>query len=188
MDENSSIPPKRKRGGPTFIPTQNQRWLVQVLSSHGFSQEFLCRNLRDDNGRTITISVPTLRKAFKEDLAHGHEQVKAAMIASLVKQGLAGNVNAIKYWLSLRGGPEWRPIMPVGGGEDEGGTPIASAGTTIIIRGGLPQQITYEAGSPAVEGENPATPQGTLPLEEVAAADIKPNGKANGHAESDDHD
>ena len=118
-------PPKRPPGHPAFVPTDPQRQLVRILISHGFSHEAIARNLQ--------INSKTLKKAFKPELEYGHEQLEAAMGVALVRAGLNGNVNAIRYWLYCHGDPRWKAtnkdmdeVMPLGG-----------AGTTIIIKGGL---------------------------------------------------
>jgi len=90
----------RPNGRPPFEPTDSQRQIVQILRSNGISQRTIAANIGCD--------VQTLRKHFRVELADGHVQVVAAMGAALVRAGLAGNVNAIKYWLSTHGGPEWR--------------------------------------------------------------------------------
>jgi hypothetical protein len=121
-------------GRPQFEPTREQRWLVLVLRAHGISHDTIARNLTPDGG----ISVPTLKRAFKQELAGGYEHVKASMIAALVRAGAQGNVGAIKYWLATHGGQEWRmphndsdaPTVNVNGGS-----------ATIIVKGGLPDTL-----------------------------------------------
>ena len=46
------------------------------------------------------ISVPTLAKAFREELVEGLERVKAAMITTVVKPGIGGDWRAARYWLA----------------------------------------------------------------------------------------
>lgn len=131
------------------MPTKEQRWLVQVLHAHGIPLAAIARNVRDDGQH---IDVKTLKKAFKAELATAFVQVKAAMIAALVRTGMQGNVTAQRYWLLTQGGPEWR--VPWGNDRDGAAPIIAGAGesgTTIIIKGGLPP-IDYDA--PVIEHED----------------------------------
>jgi hypothetical protein len=103
MDADRKNPSPRVRkpnGRPPFEPTDSQRQIVQVLRSNGIPQRTIAANIGCD--------VQTLRKHFRVELADGHDQVKAAMGAALVRAGLAGNVGALRYWLSTHGGPEWR--------------------------------------------------------------------------------
>jgi hypothetical protein len=90
------------RGRPPFEPTDNQRQLVQVLVSNGISHASIAEQ--------IGVSEPTLRRAFKRELVNGHERIKAAMGAAIVRAGLGGNMFAAKYWLSTHGGPDWKVV------------------------------------------------------------------------------
>jgi hypothetical protein len=83
-----------------FEPTQEERENVQTLAGNGVSEVIICKILK--------ISKMTLRKRFKEEIAIGRDIVTAHMGAALVREGIAGNVAAIKYWLLTRGGPEWK--------------------------------------------------------------------------------
>jgi hypothetical protein len=69
------------------------------MSSNGDTAATVCRSYEK-----------TLRKYFAVELATGRAQVRAAIGASIVRQALAGNINAARYWLSTHGGPEWREI------------------------------------------------------------------------------
>ena len=83
-----------------YEPIDEEREFVLVLAGNGVSQVVMAKLLR--------ISKRTLQKAFKEELADAHDYIKAQMGASLVREGLAGNVAALRYWLGTHGGPEWR--------------------------------------------------------------------------------
>jgi hypothetical protein len=52
--------------------------------------------------------------------------------ASVVRQALAGNINAASYWLSTHGGPEWRLTErhEIGGFD---GAPISVSSQSKII-------------------------------------------------------
>lgn len=142
-----------KGGRPLFTPTREQRQMVQVLHAHGISQSTIAKNIGADG-----IDPRTLRRAFRAELHGAKEQVKAAMIAGLIKAGLGGNVAAIRYWLLCWGGPEWKPPQ----GHDNDAPNQAAGNTTIIIKGGLPPVVYTDQPD---EDEAPA-----------AAA----NGKGNG--------
>jgi len=137
-------PPERNKGGrPRYQPKPQDRQLVHALHAHGFSLRFIAKK--------VGIDVTTLRKAFREDLRQAHEEIKAAMVASLLRSANGGAWGAAKYWLMCFGGPEWKPpreaedVLPPG----------ANAGnTTIVIRGGLPPQVYTDAG-PDIEGVPP---------------------------------
>lgn len=132
--------------------------MVQVLHAHGISHTTIARNIRSTE-YPHGIHQRTLTKAFKEELGNAREQVKAGLIASLIKSGLAGNVSAIKYWLGLFGGPEWRMTHL----DPDAPNANANGNTTIIIRGGLPPVvISSDADEDEIEG--------------LRAADIKPYG------------
>jgi hypothetical protein len=109
--------PRRGRGQPAFEPTPGQRQNVVVMRGNGESLRAIAH--------AIGINVNTLRKHLKVELQTGHDTVRQAMGAALVRAGLAGNVHAIRYWLSCRGGPEWRVVerREIGGLPD--GLPIA---------------------------------------------------------------
>jgi hypothetical protein len=94
------IETKNRGGRPAFEPTDSQRQLVQVLVSNGIAQRVIAHHL--------SIHEDTLRKHFRDELESGREHVEAALGAALVRAGLAGNVNAIRYWLCTHGGPEWK--------------------------------------------------------------------------------
>jgi len=137
------------RRGVTFEPTPEERFLVQTLSSHGISHGVIANVVRRSSGG---ITVKTLYKYFREDLNGGRETVKATLIAALIRAGISGNVNAIKYWMCLFGGPEWK-VQPV---SDDPSLPLGSSQpgtTTIVIHGGLPATVYHQPQIGADEEE-----------------------------------
>jgi hypothetical protein len=80
--------------------SDEQRRLVMILRSSG--------NSVDTIARVIGVTRTTLRKACGQELKHGHQLFKAHVVAALTRAALSGNVLAIHYWLSTRGGREWR--------------------------------------------------------------------------------
>lgn len=91
-----------ERGRPPFEPTDTQRQIVQVLQANGISQASIARNL--------SVDIRTLRKAFRDELRTGHDQVKAALGAVFVQAGLRGDWHAALEWLKRFGGPEWQNV------------------------------------------------------------------------------
>jgi hypothetical protein len=89
----------KARGRPAFVPTPEQRRMVQVLAAHGIGQRLLAK--------TVGINVKTLAKVFRGELTDGLESVKASMILTVIRAGLGGDWHAAKYWLSSHC-EEWR--------------------------------------------------------------------------------
>lgn len=108
------------RGRPPYEPLVDDRRRVVVLVANGTPFKVIAEMLR--------ISLPTLRKHFRSELARGHEEVKAAIGGALVRAALGGNVHAMKYWLMCRGGAAWRPVT-----EMEFGPPIEDAPRLTIV-------------------------------------------------------
>ena len=69
--------PKRRRGRPTFEPTPQQRELVSVLVANGTSQVCMAEVLHIDR--------KTLHKAFRHEIEHGYERIKAHISGAVVK-------------------------------------------------------------------------------------------------------
>ena len=99
---------KRGPGQPPFVPTPEQRLMVQILASNGTPQDVIARNIRRAKGDTKGISEPTLRKAFREELDCGYADTLARMGATVVREGLKGQGWAAKLWLQTHGGETWK--------------------------------------------------------------------------------
>ena len=132
--------PQQKRvGRPPYEPTEDERFLVSVLHTHGISHQVIAGYVNRNGGG---IHPKTLRKVFRQELKQARERVKSAMIAAIVRAGVQGNVTAAKYWLSLFGGDEFRPARfddDLPASPIDPGTGIdQSGGMTIKIIGGLP--------------------------------------------------
>ena len=103
MKDGLKLPPEAK--GPdgrlvAFKPTGDQGDFVRTLASNGVSERIMAK--------ILGISRETLDKYFSDEMQEGRDVVTAHMGAALVREGIAGNVAAIKYWLLTRGGPEWK--------------------------------------------------------------------------------
>lgn len=115
--------PKRGPGRPQHEVTRERQQLVQVLKANGNSHKTIAR--------AMGINRDTLEIHYREQLNHGHEQVKASVGAAVVRMAMAGNISAARFWLACHGGPEWKARV-----EEEG---YSGGQTTIIIKGGLPK-------------------------------------------------
>ena len=94
---------ERQRNGPSipaFKPTQEHRNMVYVFASNSASTKVIAQ--------ALGISVSTVEKYFKQEITLGREYIVARVGAVVVKEALAGNIGAARYWLSTHGGPEWR--------------------------------------------------------------------------------
>jgi hypothetical protein len=91
---------RKKTGRPAYVPTDEGREIVEMLRANGVDIGVIAKVLR--------ISPSTLHRYYGAELRDGHEMVKAKIGAALVKAALAGNVSAIRTWLIMKGGPEWR--------------------------------------------------------------------------------
>ena len=101
------LEPADPGGRPPFVPSEEQRLMVQILVSNGISQATIARNIhrvRGDHG----IDLKTLRKVFRHELDYGYADTEARMGASVVREGLKGNVMAARYWLQTHAGDEWK--------------------------------------------------------------------------------
>jgi hypothetical protein len=90
----------RKRQGIKHIVSDELRNTVIVLRGNGDGNAAIAR--------AIGISEPTLYRYYKQELTTAHADLKARMGAALVRQALAGNINALKFWLATHGGADWR--------------------------------------------------------------------------------
>jgi hypothetical protein len=91
------IPHPNRRG--SYIIEDHHRRQVLIMRANGNSIETIAL--------VMDISVVSLRRHFKKELATGFQQVSSQIGAILVEQALAGNMSAIKFWLASRC-EEWR--------------------------------------------------------------------------------
>lgn len=117
-----------KGGRQPYEPTDIQRRQVSLLAGYGITQ--------DEIANLLKIAPKTLRKAFRYELTTGSTeaniQVAKALFVNATKHN---NTNAQIWWTKARMG--WRSA-------DERGADPAQAGTTIVIKGGLDQQLQLE--------------------------------------------
>lgn len=83
-----------------YQPTPDNRHTVMVLVANGDDLEIIAQ--------ALNITVATLRRHFKNEIQTGRRQIVARVGYAMVKEALAGNVAAARYWLQSHGGPAWR--------------------------------------------------------------------------------
>lgn len=109
--------PRRKKprgpGQPKFEPTAEQRKLVETLVGFGVVHADICLLIINPHSGK-PISPPTLRKAFRHELAVGAIKANAKVVESLFQQiskGGKGAVVAAIWWTKCRMG--WRESVQV---------------------------------------------------------------------------
>ena len=92
-----------KRGRPKFIPTEEQRAIVQRMCIANMTHEQMAE--------VIGVSKSTLQVAFSELLVSGKNRVTAQVVGALVKAALSGNVGAQCFYLKCQAG--WKETSRV---------------------------------------------------------------------------
>ena len=94
----SKVASGKKDGRPVFIPTEDQKFLVAMMSSTGVPHE--------RQAKALGVNSKTLRKYFKEELQVGRDRAHAEIGGALYKRALDGNVPAQIFYLKTQAG--WR--------------------------------------------------------------------------------
>ena len=94
----SEVASGKKDVRPVFIPTDDQKFLVTMMSSTGVPHE--------RQAKAIGVNSKTLRKYFKEELQLGRNRAHAEIAGALYKRALDGNVPAQIFYLKTQAG--WR--------------------------------------------------------------------------------
>ena len=94
----SIVEPGKKDGRPSFIPTEDQKFLVTIMSSTAVPHE--------RQAKALGVNSKTLRKYFKEELQLGRNRAHAEIAGALYKRALDGNVPAQIFYLKTQAG--WR--------------------------------------------------------------------------------
>ena len=94
----SIVEPGKKDGRPVFIPTEDQKFLVTMMSSTGIPHE--------RQAKAIGVNSKTLRKYFKKELQVGRNRAHAEIAGALYKRAIDGNVPAQIFYLKTQAG--WR--------------------------------------------------------------------------------
>lgn len=110
-----------KVGKPKHVRTKDMAELVELGAANQMPHHEIAK--------VLGISTHTLRRYYKPELATSHLRAKLQMGGKLYNTGMKGDVRAMKHWLALRGGPEWKPL-PVSlhhSGPAGGVIPVATA-------------------------------------------------------------
>lgn len=91
-------PANKKRGPPTFRPTDAERKEVAKMVAVGIPQESICRVVR--NG----IDDKTLRKHFRKELDTALVKANTNVSGTLYNKAIAGDTGAIVWWEKTRQG------------------------------------------------------------------------------------
>jgi hypothetical protein len=100
--------PRRRPGHPTYVPTEAHRQVISMLASVNISLPVMAA-LLTANG--APCSVPTLRKAFREELKHGRELAVAKLAGRMFALAMSDKPSAFgacAFLLRTIGGPAWR--------------------------------------------------------------------------------
>jgi hypothetical protein len=128
-------PTTRTAGQPPHDPTKVDRDTVSVMVAGGIAQV--------DIARARSISVGTLRKHYRQELATGATVLNTIAITEHVKQIRAGNFHAIKWWQQARMGWTERIVVDDGKPAD---TPMR-----VVV------EFVGEAATPRVDQSAPRT-------------------------------
>lgn len=83
-------------GNPPFVPTKEQRRLVETHAAVGTQHELIAE--------LMDISGDTLVKYFAKELRLGRAKINARIGASVAKKALEGSAKHEFFWLKTRGG------------------------------------------------------------------------------------
>jgi|TARA_R110000796_G_scaffold78827_2_gene175607 hypothetical protein len=81
-----------------FVPSDQQRHLVHMMTINGVKQE--------DQAKALRISRKVLAKNFKEELTLGRITTTANVAGALYRNAMEGNVSAQIFWMKSQAG--WR--------------------------------------------------------------------------------
>ena len=97
--ETTAIEVKRGRGRPDFVPTAEQRNMVQVMSGYGIPQDKIAC-LIINTGTGIGISEVTLRKVFDKEIQTGLAQAQVKVVGALFKNATESNNVAAQIFIA----------------------------------------------------------------------------------------
>lgn len=104
----------RKKGKPhadTFKPTEAQRSLVAIAVACGMPQREIVKKIVNPATRQ-SISIQTLKKCFKDELAEGLTIANAQVAQNMYRYASTRNNQAViagKFWLTHKG--NWKPAV-----------------------------------------------------------------------------
>jgi len=106
----SQFPLNKKAGMPSFVPTDEQRRIVEKAAGFGLPQERICQLIVSERtGKAIDKK--TLGEAFRAELDRGMALADYAVAKSLYDQAVGGNVTAQIWWTKARMG--WKETQVV---------------------------------------------------------------------------
>jgi hypothetical protein len=98
----SSEPPRKARGrGVEFVPTPQQRQLVQMAAAIGIPQDRIARLVAFPE----TIAIGTLTKHFAEELELGGDRANLAVAGNLFRHATGSDKQAVTaaiFWMKTR--------------------------------------------------------------------------------------
>lgn len=96
-------------GRAAFKPTDEQRELVEQLSSFGHRQSEIVLFIKGSDG--LPITEPTLLKYFKAELGEGKVKANVKIAQTLYKKAIAGDTTSMIFWLKSQAG--WKDTQRV---------------------------------------------------------------------------
>lgn len=99
-------PTAKKNSGKPFEPTEQQCIVVRTLRSVGVTLENIALAIIDKNTDS-SISIPTLKKHFPDELMNGKMYHLARIYNSLSNQALGGSTKACLAILVAQAPEEW---------------------------------------------------------------------------------
>ena len=81
-----------------FVPTEQQRHLVHMMTVNGVKQ--------DEQAKALRINRKTLARHFRDELDLGKITTTANVAGALYRNAMDGNVSAQIFWMKSQGG--WR--------------------------------------------------------------------------------
>jgi hypothetical protein len=115
-------PIKRRRGNQPFVPTPDQRKIVMLSKSLGYTHVQIGR-LLDSPDRPSGVSADTVARHFAPEIEQGADRANLAVAANLFAIATGQTKNAVAaaiFWLKCRAG--WKPSDGIGSIDVEGRT------------------------------------------------------------------
>lgn len=103
--DNNSDTEKNSVGRPPFIPTDEERKLVENLSGAGVPVKSIATLVRDG------IDDKTLMKHFRRELDLGKARANATIGKTLFNQAVGGNISAAIFWAKSQMGWSEKQII-----------------------------------------------------------------------------
>jgi hypothetical protein len=141
-----------KGGRPPFVPTDEQRGMVQELAALGTKHEDICRFVKWPDGRQIGLT--TLKQCFAHELEFGRAEANAKVAHTLFKMATSGDQPAATFfWLKTRAG--WRETPQQVAFTDPDGNPAPAPSladfykTVQVVKGTKPEGESAQASEQA---------------------------------------